>query len=94
VILLPDPAGDYTECETCGTAQEARDRNEREEIPESADELAALELRAEELPCKRRRADKPEKERTIRRDVLDGRATELIELGLNNSSRECEMLSA
>lgn len=89
VILLPEPAADCTERETGNSAKQPGDCDQREEVPKPANELAALELRAEKLPCERRRADEPEKERTIRRNVLDGGATELIELGLNDSSREC-----
>ena len=91
MILLPEPAGDHAEHKAGSSAKQPRDGDNRKEVPETANEVAALELRAERLPCERRRADEPEQERAVRRDVLDGGATELIELGLNNSSRDCEM---
>ncbi len=87
VNLLPYCAAEAAEGEAGYSAKESGDRNERKEVPESPNEIAALELRAEVLPGERCSADEAEQKRAVRRDVLDGGATQLIELRLNGSSR-------
>lgn len=87
VILLPEPAAYDTERETQTSAQQTRDRDERKEVPEPANEFTARELSTEKLPREGRRADEPDEERTVSGDILDGGASQLIELGLNDSSR-------
>lgn len=85
--LLPHRAAQAAEGEASYSAKESGNGNERKEVPESPNEFAALELRAEVLPGERRRADEAEQKGAVRRDVLDGGAPQLIELGLNGSSR-------
>lgn len=87
VILLPHPAGYATEREAADPGEKPGNCYKREEVPQSANECPALELRAEVTPGERCRADKAEKKCTVRRDVLDCCASQLIELGLNGSSR-------
>jgi len=87
VILLPHPAGYATEGEAADPGEQAGDCYECKEVPQSPHERTALELRGEVPPGERCRADEAEKKRTVRGDVLDGCASQLIELGLNSSSR-------
>lgn len=87
VVLLPEPAADHAERESGNPAQHAGDRDERKEVPQPANEFAARELGTQKLPGERRRPDEADEKRTVRRNVLDGGASQLIELGLNDSSR-------
>lgn len=88
MLQFPHAARQSAESEAGNPEEKPGDCYERKEVPESANECAALELRAEVTPGERRRADEAEKERTVRRDVLDCGASQLIELGLNSSSRD------
>ena len=55
--LLPQRPADEAEPESCDSAEDSRRGHDSEEIPETPDKCPALQLRREQSPCKRRRAD-------------------------------------
>ena len=88
VKLLPQEAADEPKPEPGDARKNARRSDDAEEIPETADERPTLELRREQSPRKRRRADESGEEPDVCGEILDRRTPQVIELGNDRCSRE------
>ena len=80
VKLLPQQASGESDSESGDSAEDARRGNDSEEVPETANERPALELRREKSPREWRGPDEPGEKPDVRGEVFDRRTTKVVEL--------------
>ena len=83
--LLPQNAANVSDSKSGDSPENTRRDNDPEEIPQPTDERPARELIREKTPRERCRADETSQESDVGREILDGRAPELVELRKNCS---------
>jgi len=80
VELLPQQASGESDSESRDSAEDSRRGDDSEEVPETANEGAALELRREQPPREWRGPDEPGKESDVCGEVFDRRTPKVVKL--------------
>ncbi len=86
VSVLPDPSDDEAEREPSDATEQSGRRGYSKEVPQTARELAYLQLSGEVAPRKGSGAKKAREEPAIRGEILNRYSAELIKLGQAASS--------